>query len=579
MEDILTQAELNFIQGTDETAESCWARSAPSYRSFLGFSSTCPLPPGKKLYPAIVLILDVLKTFCDFSVLSIPTETIHMNPPTVTHNTKFTVATRSGSYKSLPFFRKQRRWTSGRFGKRSVASTSLSCRFRAGHGVDAGVETPVDQLARPQSEMGYSADSLYFHEQDYIMICDRFLLGECPAGLLCFRHHAPWPYHWQLRLKASKKWVSLGPIAQEHLERHYCNVNTEYVTLLDRDGCSFQMDLQFLSLTTEKYDLARRLCNSSDPSVNPYFPAQWWFYWKEFGEWRHYEESLSEQLNLAFELGAWTHAFETNGCLYCVCMKGLTQRNVKTGFSRDVRRRPIYRSYESMAPYLRTVMEKDPGTIPDYTGLYPPTWQMEPWTPDSTFLQVPLRRTEKEFIDIKSHFHQTMPKDLVLICRIYRIQNKFLWRKYTCQKELMSEGLNDAEKTSLERHLFHGTTRDVVEQICQQNFDPRLSGVHGTSYGKGSYFALEASYSHNYSRLSEKGYQNMFVAKVLIGKMALGDAKYSRPPKLPSSHALYDCCVDNLLNPKIFVVYDSCQCYPFFLIQYKLLSEPILVNE
>ncbi|XP_069099092.1 protein mono-ADP-ribosyltransferase TIPARP-like isoform X5 [Pleurodeles waltl] len=403
--------------------ESCWARSAPSYRSFLGFSSTCPLPPGKKLYPAIVLILDVLKTFCDFSVLSIPTETIHI------------------------------------------------------------------------------------------------------------------------------------------------------------DGCSFQMDLQFLSLTTEKYDLARRLCNSSDPSVNPYFPAQWWFYWKEFGEWRHYEESLSEQLNLAFELGAWTHAFETNGCLYCVCMKGLTQRNVKTGFSRDVRRRPIYRSYESMAPYLRTVMEKDPGTIPDYTGLYPPTWQMEPWTPDSTFLQVPLRRTEKEFIDIKSHFHQTMPKDLVLICRIYRIQNKFLWRKYTCQKELMSEGLNDAEKTSLERHLFHGTTRDVVEQICQQNFDPRLSGVHGTSYGKGSYFALEASYSHNYSRLSEKGYQNMFVAKVLIGKMALGDAKYSRPPKLPSSHALYDCCVDNLLNPKIFVVYDSCQCYPFFLIQYKLLSEPILVNE
>lgn len=509
-----------------------------------------------------------------------------MKPPTVTKPSKFVVAPRSASCRLIPLRRKQRRRTYGLFVKQWKASTSLSCGWWAGHGVDSSAKTSVDQHALPQSEIGFSADTVeagcHFHEQDNILICDRFLLGECPAGLSCIWHHVPWPYHWQLRLKTSKKWVSLGPIAQEHLERHYCNVKTEHVTLVDSDGSSFQMDLRYLSLTLEKYDLARRLCNSSDPSINPYFPAEWRFYWMELGEWKDYEESLSEQLNLAFELGAWTHAFEIYGRLYCVCLKRLTQRNVKTGFSREVRRRPIYHSYESMAPYLRTVMEKDPVTLSDshnYTGLYPSTWEMELWNPDSTFLKVPVRRTERDFMDIESHFHQTMSKDLVLICRIYRIQNKFLWRKYTCQKEFMSEGLKDADKTSLERHLFHGTAQDVVDQICQQNFDPRLSGVHGTSYGKGSYFALEASYSHKYSRLSEKGYHNMFMAKVLIGKMALGDSTYRRPPKLPSSYALYDCCVDNLLNPKIFVVYDSCQCYPFFLIQYKLLSEPILVTE
>lgn len=37
-----------------------------------------------------------------------------------------------------------------------------------------------------------------------------------------------------------------------------------------------------------------------------------------------------------------------------------------------------------------------------------------------------------------------------------------------------------------EKLLFHGTTRNHVEAICQQNFDWRICGVHGTAYGKGN---------------------------------------------------------------------------------------------
>ena len=36
-----------------------------------------------------------------------------------------------------------------------------------------------------------------------------------------------------------------------------------------------------------------------------------------------------------------------------------------------------------------------------------------------------------------------------------------------------------------ERQLFHGTSTGFVDAICQQNFDWRVSGLHGTSYGKG----------------------------------------------------------------------------------------------
>lgn len=36
-----------------------------------------------------------------------------------------------------------------------------------------------------------------------------------------------------------------------------------------------------------------------------------------------------------------------------------------------------------------------------------------------------------------------------------------------------------------QQYLFHGTDPSLVEAICEQNFDWRMCGVHGTAYGKG----------------------------------------------------------------------------------------------
>ena len=36
-----------------------------------------------------------------------------------------------------------------------------------------------------------------------------------------------------------------------------------------------------------------------------------------------------------------------------------------------------------------------------------------------------------------------------------------------------------------ENHLFHGTSRKVVDAICTSNFDFRICGLHGTVYGEG----------------------------------------------------------------------------------------------
>ena len=54
------------------------------------------------------------------------------------------------------------------------------------------------------------------------------------------------------------------------------------------------------------------------------------------------------------------------------------------------------------------------------------------------------------------------------------------------------------EASANEKQLFHGTYPNAIEAICKQNFDWRLHNT--TAYGKGSYFALNSSYSDSYAR-------------------------------------------------------------------------------
>ena len=122
-----------------------------------------------------------------------------------------------------------------------------------------------------------------------------------------------------------------------------------------------------------------------------------------------------------------------------------------------------------------------------------------------------------------------------------------------------------------ERQLFHGTNPEIVEAICKQNFDWRLHGKNATFYGEGSYFALNSSYSDSYAKEDSKGSKFMFVAKVLVGSYTTGQSSYRRPPsKEPSNPAsdLYDSCVDDRSFPTIFVVFDTDQFYPEYIIEY-----------
>lgn len=124
-----------------------------------------------------------------------------------------------------------------------------------------------------------------------------------------------------------------------------------------------------------------------------------------------------------------------------------------------------------------------------------------------------------------------------------------------------------------------------MEPICQQGFDWRLSGSkHGARYGKGSYFAVEASYSHNYSRVkaADENYR-VFMAKVIVGSYVVGSYETQRPPAKDASDPLsplHDSCVNSVAKPTIFVVFERCQAYPYYIVDYtkETLSESWLKN-
>eukprot|EP01084_Bolivina_argentea_P280200 479176_1 len=148
---------------------------------------------------------------------------------------------------------------------------------------------------------------------------------------------------------------------------------------------------------------------------------------------------------------------------------------------------------------------------------------------------------------------------------IYSVQNKYLWKHYQFQRELHSEALGKNKLN--ERYLFHGTEYSATQKITVQGF----LRDHGKimAYGKGTYFAKNASMSIDYSPSDDDDYQWMFLCAVILGESICGRRSYNVPPTKPNSSVHYESMVDDETFPKIFVISKDYQAYPLFLIKFK----------
>lgn len=92
-----------------------------------------------------------------------------------------------------------------------------------------------------------------------------------------------------------------------------------------------------------------------------------------------------------------------------------------------------------------------------------------------------------------------------------------------------------------------------------------------TKYGKGVYFARDASYSHFYAKPPDaNGQRHLYYVQVLTGEYTLGSESMIVPPlKSSQGNLQYDSTVDNTANPTIFVVYHDSQNYPAYVVNYR----------
>ncbi|KAI8504730.1 Poly (ADP-ribose) polymerase [Branchiostoma belcheri] len=425
-------------------------------------------------------------------------------------------------------------------------------------------------------------------------ICIFNIRQRCSYKTLCERWHCRMPYQWQYRPPAADRWRHLGHDLNVMVEEAYCKVIEDSYSPVRLDGKSCAVNFTDMKAvatdcspgdTRQEFEV-RRLSTSSSVKSPPghLFVTEWLWYWQDVdGTWVEYG-----QVNKSGEVRGTSSltsrdiedryqdqrdadvTFSTGHHQYVLRLRDMCQENTRIGTRRDVRRRPKFVSEEDVKNPPKpkpAVRAKSARGASAWDESAPAHWS--PMSEDDEFVKVDVAGTSAEYRNVQTLFEQSGMAGTV-ISGVKRVQNAFLWSAYNRKKAQLKKqnGGKDAE----ERLLFHGTQDAVVDAICQQNFDWRLSGSRvGQLYGQGTYFSASAQYSHNYAQQASNGRRYMFVVRVLVGAYTKGDAGIRRPPPVNPGEPygrMYDSCVNDAANPNIFVIFDNAQCYPEHIIEY-----------
>uniref|UniRef100_W5NI67 Poly [ADP-ribose] polymerase 12-like n=1 Tax=Lepisosteus oculatus TaxID=7918 RepID=W5NI67_LEPOC len=384
-------------------------------------------------------------------------------------------------------------------------------------------------------------------------ICLFHIRKQCTYKDKCLNVHYTLPYKWEIFSGLS--WTELPNM--EKIEEAFCNPENT------KSYGSPAVD--FLTMTQRSSNV-RRLSTVSSVTKPAHFilTTNWLWYWKdEYGKWNEYGKETSthnassvtsEMIEKAFlEDGNSILTFSAGKHQYTLDFKNMHQQNQSLQTQREVCRRPKFISVQDVERILKSESSGTPS--------FPVNWDPTA-VPGCGFKLVPLSISSEEFNDIQNLFKKTMP--MADIHTIERIQNLHLWEAFQMKKQVMKKRNGGIDVD--ERCLFHGTNKSYIHDICEQNFDWRICGKHATAYGKGSYFARDAKYSHHYT--DHSSVRAMFVTRVLVGTFVKGCTEYLVPPNKPGSTSTNDSCVDNPNDPSIFVIFEKDQVYPEYIIHY-----------
>lgn len=217
------------------------------------------------------------------------------------------------------------------------------------------------------------------------------------------------------------------------------------------------------------------------------------------------------------------------------------------------------------------VVAKEQHNFKQLQNSYPPEWVPQ----KHNFELVKVHCGSSEWKSVEEQMKQTLAE--IRIFQLQRIQHRQLWDKYALEKKHMSERNSGSVN---ERQLFHGTRNTDPNVVIKgvRGIDFRYSScVYELRWGRGAYFAVNASYSNNYCYVDRgSGFKQLLLVKVLTGRSydygKRKDPELTKPPPLSQgSHVLHDTVKGYTNGSSVYVVYDHDRAYPAYLITYSQL--------
>ncbi|XP_069972764.1 uncharacterized protein [Penaeus vannamei] len=413
-------------------------------------------------------------------------------------------------------------------------------------------------------------------------ICYNSVESSCPRqDEGCEKLHSFQHFYWQIS-KDNSKWFNLPPKLVLCLEKSYCDVSQDGVTLPRLKGVGLQSvhidavkilsrdewtsDFQSMTLKNSNHNVQlhlRRLCSEKTDSANVKANTFCWYFRDDNDKWISYDNSEEQgQCNKATSENIEKHylakpstpfSLRSQKFNYVLDFQRMCQVNVITNKRREISRRPLGHLQDtSDPPFLTDSPNQD---------LLPSDW--EAMQPKERMRLVDLDPKSDEYNKVITLLKDDTYKAKVK--KIQRNQNPYLWKAFQLRKEDMITQYGDEASVKM-TDLFHGTNPDIVRNICKENFDFRLHGKStGHIWGKGSYFGNDITFCYRYCRPDSNRLRYLFVAKVLVGTITVGAKDLERPPLNPATNELFDTTVDNESQPNIFVKYDKQEYYPHYV--------------
>jgi len=135
------------------------------------------------------------------------------------------------------------------------------------------------------------------------------------------------------------------------------------------------------------------------------------------------------------------------------------------------------------------------------------------------------------------------------------------------QQKSVYKAVTKNKNSNNERMLFHGTSKATIDKIIENGFNRDFCVRQ--KYGKGVYFAKNASKANGYCQNETDGYRYMLVCRVFVGDYTIGNAKMTTPPLKNNGKSHYDSLVNRLNDPTIFVISKDYHAIPEYTIKFK----------